>query len=139
MLKKAISVTTNAEPETQFVAGMPTSPAASLARTEVLAVPRRVPKTMAFKTEGGIATAIAEGASQQVDNLSRKFGSAFIRGMLSELQKGAHYGLTVGSAGKTVAQHAPRLAGKTALEPGIRRLGVRAMSMLPSRLTAPQI
>lgn len=87
MKKLAISVTTNIEPETGFIAGFPQSPGGAIARPETMAIPRRVPKTMSLKTEGGISTAIAEGASQMVSDLERKFGSAFIRGFLYELGK----------------------------------------------------
>jgi hypothetical protein len=83
--KSAISVTTNVEPETQFLAGIPASPTAAIARTEILASPRRTPKTMALKTEGGIPSAISEGFRETADRLSRKFGS-FWAGFLCELK-----------------------------------------------------
>lgn len=86
LTKRAISVTTNIEPETGFVAGFPTSPRTAIARTEVLAIPRRTPKTVSLMTSGSVPTAISEGARQEVDNLERKFGSdPFLQGFLDEL------------------------------------------------------
>lgn len=97
--KLAISVTTNIEPETNFIAGFPTTPrqaisrgqSRAVARPEILTSPRRTPKTMSLNTEGSVPLAIAEGAREQVDQLSRKFGAdqAFIRGFLFELEKEA--------------------------------------------------
>lgn len=85
--KLAISVTTNIEPEVNWVAGFPTSPRAAIARTEVLAMPRRGGKTVSLMTEGTVPLAIAEGAREEVEQLSRKFGadSAFIAGLAYEL------------------------------------------------------
>lgn len=97
MRKSAISVTvSNAEPEVQFLAGMPTSPTAAIARPEVLAIPRRVPKTMSLKTEGSVPEAIAEGGREMVSQLERKFGEAFFRGFLDELEKMAGYQIQTG-------------------------------------------
>jgi hypothetical protein len=89
--KLAISVTTNIGPETGFVAGFPVSPPQAITRGEVLAVPRRMPKTLSLKTEGTVPLAIAEGAREEVEALSRKFGAdqAFIQGFLFEINKDA--------------------------------------------------
>lgn len=90
MDKSAISVTvSNAEPEVRFLAGMPESSPTAISRPEVLAIPRRVPKTMSLKSEGGVPEAIAEGGREMVDQLERKFGEAFVRGFMDELEKSA--------------------------------------------------
>lgn len=97
--KLAISVTTRLEPESTFIAGFPVSPSQAVSKgrlrpsvgPEILTSPRRMPKTLSLNTEGTVPIAIAEGAREQVEQLSRKFGAdeAFIRGFLFELEKEA--------------------------------------------------
>lgn len=145
MHKQAISVTvSNAEPETGFVAGMPTSPTTSISRTEVLAAPRRVPKAMSYKAEVGVPTAIAEGAREMVDQLERKFGEAFLRGFLEEMEKDADlYASFQRWLGKTpsvkrptsplqAAIQAPKASIKTRLE------GVKPMITRPQPMRGPE-
>ncbi len=92
LIKSAISVTTNIEPETNILAGIPTSPRTAIARPEVLAIPRRTPKTLSLRTEGGMPAAITEGALAELGNLERKFGSdPFMQGFVSELSKDAGF------------------------------------------------
>lgn len=145
MRKQAISVTvSNAEPETQFIAGMPTSPTTSISRTEVLAAPRRIPRAMSYKAEVGVPTAIAEGAREMVDQLERKFGEAFLRGFLDEIEKDAGlHDSFLRWLGKTpsvkrpasplqAALQAPKASIKTRLE------GVKPMISYPQSLRGPE-
>ena len=145
MHKQAISATvSNLEPETGFIAGMPTSPTTAISRTEVLAIPRRVPKTMSLKTEGGVPTAISEGAREMVDQLERKFGEAFLRGFMDEIEKdaGLHDSFLrwLGKTPQAAAElsplqkaiRAPKASIKTRLE------GVKPMITKRPFLTGPE-
>lgn len=85
--KDAIAVIGPAEQGTDVIAGMPAGP--SVPR-ETLGIVKRSPKTLAFKTEGGVPTAIAEGAREMVDQLERKFGSdPFMAGFIYEIKLAA--------------------------------------------------
>jgi len=140
--KAGISVTlSNVEPEVQFLAGFPTSPTTAISRPEVLAIPRRVPKTMSLLTEGGVPAAISEGGREMVEQLERKFGEAFFRGFTDELGKEAQLGWIkslVGGGAKIAPRPIPPLQAAVKSRLKTRLEGVKPVIAQPRPIKGPE-
>jgi hypothetical protein len=141
MEKIAIAVTERAESmSTDVIAGMPCIPDAS--RPQALSISRNNRKfngaPVGRPIAPGYSDAISEGATEMVNQLSRKFGEGFMYELekASQEDKEAVFGWLMGALGKKVPAMAPKVT-KPALQQGIEKLKIRTQHMKPQPLSAP--
>lgn len=136
MQKKAVTVVEPAQAGgNDMIGGFPAIPTVSQPTVLSLAKRRRAPVTVG---EQEYNDAISAGASEQVNQLSRKFGEGFFYELekASQVEKDAIFGWLMGAGKKTIPALAPKLS-KPPLQAGLERLRMRTQGLKPQGLQAP--